>query len=287
MDTHYDCIVIGGGPAGLSAALNLCQRGKNVLTVSGGETLLAKAQQIDNYLGLPGISGTELMERFRRHAESAGVRIRSGRVGNVMPCGNRFLVNVSGDILEAGTVILACGISRAKPVPGEAELLGRGVSYCATCDGMLYRGRAVAVWGLSDDAPREANFLQEIGCSVTYVAAKRPAGLNEKILFLAGHLEAVTGGSAVEAILVNGASFPVKGVFILRSAAPLDALVPGLKLSDGFVQTDAQMATNIPGLFAAGDLRGEPLQIANAVGDGLVAALSAVSYLDKEASPAS
>ena len=174
METNFDCIVIGAGPAGLSAALNLRQRGKTVLVVHSGETLLAKAEQVDNYLGMPGLSGKQMMERFTQHARDAGAVLRKGRAGNVMPFGGRFMVNLDGDILETGAVVLACGVSKAKPVPGEAELLGRGVSYCATCDGMLYRGRAVAVWGLSPEAPQEANFLHGIGCSVTYIAGRRP-----------------------------------------------------------------------------------------------------------------
>lgn len=282
METKFDCIVIGAGPAGLSAALNLRQRGKTVLTVSGGESLLAKAEQVDNYLGLPGMTGKSMMECFTNHAVRAGAEIRAGRVGNVMPLGGHFLVNLDGDILEAGTVILACGVSRAKPVPGEADLLGKGVSYCATCDGMLYRGRSVAVWGLCEEAPREANFLAEIGCSVTYVAAKRPVELREDIVFLPGRIEAVTGSAVVERVRVNGADVAVQGLFILRAATPPDALVPGLALAEGSVAVGADMATNIPGLFAAGDVRGKPLQVACAVGDGLVAALSAVEYLDKQ-----
>ena len=279
METNFDCIVIGAGPAGLSAALNLRQRGKTVLVVHSGETLLAKAEQVDNYLGMPGLSGKQMMERFTQHARDAGAVLRKGRAGNVMPFGGRFMVNLDGDILETGAVVLACGVSKAKPVPGEAELLGRGVSYCATCDGMLYRGRAVAVWGLSPEAPQEANFLHGIGCSVTYIAGRRPDTLEAGVAFRAGRVEAVEGGAAVEAVRVGGAALPVQGVFILRAATPPDALVPGLALENGFVKTDAAMRTNIPGLFAAGEVTGG-VQVANAVGDGLVAALAAVDYLD-------
>ena len=260
METNFDCIVIGAGPAGLSAALNLRQRGKTVLVVHSGETLLAKAEQVDNYLGMPGLSGKQMMERFTQHARDAGAVLRKGRAGNVMPFGGRFMVNLDGDILETGAVVLACGVSKAKPVPGEAELLGRGVSYCATCDGMLYRGRAVAVWGLSPEAPQEANFLHGIGCSVTYIAGRRPDTLEAGVAFRAARrIKTPCTGSA---------------------ATPPDALVPGLALENGFVKTDAAMRTNIPGLFAAGDMTGKPLQVANAVGDGLVAALAAVDYLD-------
>jgi len=276
METNFDCIVVGAGPAGLSAALNLRQRGKTVLVVHSGETLLAKAEQVDNYLGMPGLSGKQMMERFTQHARDAGAVLRKGRAGNVMPFGGRFMVNLDGDILETGAVVLACGVSKAKPVPGEAELLGRGVSYCATCDGMLYRGRAVAVWGLSPEAPQEANFLHGIG----WAGPPLPGGSRRRVCGGAGRVGAGEGGAAVEAVRVGGAALPVQGVFILRAATPPDALVPGLALENGFVKTDAAMRTNIPGLFAAGDMTGKPLQVANAVGDGLVAALAAVDYLD-------
>lgn len=276
---QFDCIVIGAGPAGLSAAVNLRQRGRSVLVVSGGETLLAKAERVDNYLGIPGVTGAQLMEHFTAHAVRSGAVLRKGRVGNVMPFGGRFMVNADGEILETGAVVLACGISQAKPVPGEAELLGRGVSYCATCDGMLYRGRRVAVWGLSGDAPEEANFLSGLGCAVTYIAAKRPEALDAAAVFCAGRVEAVLGDASVRAVRVNGAGLPVEGVFILRPSAPPDALAPGLAMEGGFVKTDALMRTNIPGLFAAGDLTGKPFQVANAVGNGLIAGLGAAEYL--------
>ena len=105
METNFDCIVIGAGPAGLSAALNLRQRGKTVLVVHSGETLLAKAEQVDNYLGMPGLSGKQMMERFTQHARDAGAVLRKGRAGNVMPFGGRFMVNLDGDILETGAVV--------------------------------------------------------------------------------------------------------------------------------------------------------------------------------------
>ena len=168
METNFDCIVIGAGPAGLSAALNLRQRGKTVLVVHSGETLLAKAEQVDNYLGMPGLSGKQMMERFTQHARDAGAVLRKGRAGNVMPFGGRFMVNLDGDILETGAVVLACGVSKARPVPGEAELLGRGVSYCATCDGMLYRGKTVVVVGGGNSAAEDALFLSRV-CKKVYL----------------------------------------------------------------------------------------------------------------------
>ena len=141
----------------------------------------------------------------------------------------------------------------------------RQVSYCATCDGMLYRDRDVAVWGLGPNAPEEADFLASIGCRVHYIAAKKPPHLADGIPFLEGRLEAVEGSQTVERVRVGGSIVPVTGVFILRASVPAGALVPGLPLTeDGYVCVDRRQCTEIPGLFAAGDMAGQPLQVAKA-----------------------
>lgn len=276
-----DCAVVGGGPAGLSAAINLHQRGKGVRVLGAGAGLLAKAERVDNYLGLPGLSGEEMLAAFADHAKAMGIEAEPGRVANVLAMGDRFLLNFDGNILEARTVILAGGVAKAKPVEGESEFLGRGVSYCATCDGMLYRGREVVVWGLSPEAAGEANFLSSIGCKVRFVSGRRPAELSDAVEQLAGAVQAVGGGDTVEWVQVAGRRLPVQGVFILRSAIAPDTLLPGLAIEDGFVKVDRRMATNIEGAFAAGDVTGAPLQVAKAVGEGLIAGLSAAEYLDK------
>ena len=276
-----DCAVVGGGPAGLSAAINLHQRGKGVRVLGAGAGLLAKAERVDNYLGLPGLSGEETLAAFADHAKAMGIEAEPGRVANVLAMGDRFLLNFDGNILEARTVILAGGVAKAKPVEGESEFLGRGVSYCATCDGMLYRGREVVVWGLSPEAAGEANFLSSIGCKVRFVSGRRPAELSDAVEHLAGAVQAVGGGDTVEWVQVAGRRLPVQGVFILRSAIAPDTLLPGLAIEDGFVKVDRRMATNIEGAFAAGDVTGAPLQVAKAVGEGLIAGLSAAEYLDK------
>ncbi len=281
MEKVWDCIVIGAGPAGLSAAVNLRQRGKEPLVLSAGDNLLRKAERVDNYLGMPGLTGGEMMDRFTDHARQLGVEVRLAQVGNVMPLGDTFLVNAGGEILTARSVILACGVSKARAVPGEEEFLGRGVSYCATCDGMLYRDRDVAVWGLGPNAPEEADFLASIGCRVHYIAAKKPPHLADGIPFLEGRLEAVEGSQTVERVRVGGSIVPVTGVFILRASVPAGALVPGLPLTeDGYVRVDRRQCTEIPGLFAAGDMAGQPLQVAKAVGEGLTAGLACAEYLD-------
>ena len=279
----YDVAVIGGGPAGLSAAVNVRARNRTVLVVGNDyrESPLYRAEQVDNYLGLPGKSGAELLELCHRHAEEMGAAFRKGRVLNVMPAGDRFYLGIGSDVEEAGAGVLAPGVSRGRKFPGEAEFLGRGVSYCATCDGMLYRDRPVAVVGLAPDAPEEANFLQGLGCQVTYVSGKRPEALDPAIPWVrAGRLE-ITGEAAVTALRVNGEDIPADCVFLLRHAVPPTDLLPGLALEGGYVAVDREMKTNLSGVFAAGDCTGLPLQLSKAVGEGLIAGQRAAEYVDQ------
>ena len=200
----YDVLVIGGGPAGLSASINVRARGRSALVVSNPleENPLWRAEKVDNYLGLPGLSG--------------------------------------------------------------AEMLGAGVSYCATCDGMLYRGKPVAVVGYTDTARQEAEFLQKIGCSVTYF--DRPKQCE------------IRGDGRVESVTCDGRTIPAEGVFILRPTMAPTELFPGLAVEQGYVTVDRRMATNLPGLFAAGDCTGGPLQVSKAAGDGLIAGQSAAAW---------
>jgi len=280
----YDVLVIGGGPAGLSAAINVRARGRSALVVSNPleENPLWRAEKVDNYLGLPGLSGAEMLAAMRRHAEQAGVEFLAGKVLNAVQMPDAWYVSVGPDMYNARAVVLAAGVARGKKFPGEAELLGRGVSYCATCDGMLYRGRAVTVVGRSKDAPQEANYLKSLGCQVVYVSPQEPKGLDREIPFVrAGKLE-VRGTDRVSALVADGAELPCEGVFILRDAlAPTD-LLPDLELRNGAIAVDREMATSLPGVFAAGDCTGGPLQVAKAVGEGHTAGLSAAEYVDRK-----
>jgi len=263
----YDVIVIGGGPAGLSAAVNVRARGRSVLVVSNPpeENPLWKAERVDNYLGLPGLSGAELLTRFRSHAEQSGAELREGRVLNAMAMGSDWYVSIGSDVESAKAIVLAGGVARAKKYPGEEEYLGRGVSYCATCDGMLFRNRPVAVIGFSDSAKKEAEFLSSIGCAVTYF--DRPKKCE------------IIGGEKIERIVCDGEATEIACVFVLRPAlAPTDVF-PEIGVENGYVQVDRSMATNLPGVFAAGDCTGAPLQVSSAVGEGLIAGQSAAKYV--------
>ena len=279
----YDLIILGSGPAGLAAAVAARGRGKSALVIGNRwqDSPLAKAEKIDNYLGLPGRTGYELLEAFQKHAEGAGVEFVVGRAISLMAW-DGFTVTVGADMYQGSALIMSPGVVRLAKFPGEQEFLGRGVSYCATCDGMLYRGKDVVVAGRTKDAPEEANYLSSIGCKVTYTAPKRPEGLDEAIPFVAAGKLAVHGEQAVTSVSLDGTELPCAGVFILRaSLAPTD-LLPTLETEGGYIKVDRAMATNVEGVFACGDCTGAPLQVAKAVGEGHIAGLSACEYLDRK-----
>ncbi len=266
----YDILIVGGGPAGLSAAINGRARGKTVLLLSSPmeDSPLWKAERVENYLGLPGVTGAELLTAFHRHAEASGAEIRELRALSAMPAGERWYLSGEDQVFEGRALILAAGAVRGKPLPGEERLLGRGVSYCATCDGMLYRGRNVVVLGWTGSAEREADFLRSIGCAVRYY--DRPRGVE------------ILGDETVTGVRVNGREEAADAVFLLRPAVAPAALLPGLAMENGSVTVDRQMATNLPGVFAAGDCTGAPYQVAKAVGEGLIAGQSAAKWADRQ-----
>lgn len=281
----YDIIVLGSGPAGLSAAVTARGRNKSVLVIGNRwqDSPLARAERVDNYLGMPGMTGMEMLEAFQRHAQEMGVEMVTGKVLSIMEW-EGFNLTVGSQLYQGSALILAPGVVRQAKFPGEETYLGRGVSYCATCDGMFYRNKPVAVVGRSKDAPHEAAYLKSIGCQVVYVAPKRPDQLEEDIPFIQAAKLAVKGEQTVTALEADGADIPVNGVFILREAVAPGDLLPGLTLEKGAIQVDRSMATSVPGVFAAGDATGAPLQVSKAVGEGLIAALSACEYLDRNGS---
>ena len=278
----YDIIVLGSGPAGLAAATAARGRDKSVLVIGNRwqDSPLAKAERVDNYLGLPGLTGTEILETFYRHAAGMGVEFVVGKAISLMAW-NGFMVTVGSQVYEGKALILAPGVVRQAKYHGEEEYLGRGVSYCATCDGMLYRGKPVAVVGRSSDAPHEANYLKSLGCQVTYVSPQPPVGLDEGIPYVKASRLAIQGEQTVTGLEADGALIPCNGVFILRQAVAPTDLLPTLETQAGYIKVDRRMATNVEGVFAAGDCTGVPLQVSKAVGEGHVAALSACEYLDQ------
>lgn len=277
-----DIVIIGGGPGGLSAAINAVARGKTVRVFSNRENYLSKAERVDNHLGFYNISGKELMDKFIEHAKAMGVEIEPGKAVNILPLGETFMVNINAEIVESKKVILAMGVSAIRELPGENRLLGSGVSYCATCDGMLYRGKSALVWDQSENAWEEANFLQNIGVKVTFLSRKaKPENLNEEITFVKGTLKEIKGESSVESVTTEKESIEVDAVFMLRDAVAPTALIDGLVLDGNFIRVNKNMETNIPGVYAVGDIVGRPLQLSKAVGEGLIAAQDAALQIDK------
>ena len=282
----YDLAIIGAGPAGLTAALYAARAGLSTALFErlspGGQC--AQTEHLENYPGYTrSTSGFELSMDMYDQALSFGAKAIMEDVTSVDFSAEPNKLVTPFNTYFARTVIVATGaVASQLGLPREDELRGRGVSYCATCDGMLYRGRAVTVVGRSKDAPQEANYLKSLGCQVVYVSPQEPKGLDREIPFVrAGKLE-VRGTDRVSALVADGAELPCEGVFILRDAlAPTD-LLPDLELRNGAIAVDREMATSLPGVFAAGDCTGGPLQVAKAVGEGHTAGLSAAEYVDRK-----
>ena len=281
--SRYDIAIIGTGPGGLEAAITAKLRNKDIILFGINELSpkITKAVEIRNYLGLPSISGEGLAGAYTDHLEAMDIKINEARIGAVYAMGDYFALQASGEMYEAKTVIISTGVVAGRPFPGEDENLGRGVSYCATCDAALYKGKEAVVIGYSKREEEEALFLAEKADKVTYIA------LYKDVSELADNIEVITGNVPKEIIregdkmtlVTNKDRFTADGIFILRDAVSADKLVPGLLMEDGHILVKRDMSTNIDGVFACGDVTGKPYQYIKAAGEGNVAALSAVSYL--------
>lgn len=279
----YDCIIIGTGPAGLSAALNLKTYKKSFVWF-GSKSLsdkVRKAEKITNYPGFPELTGQELFAHFEDHIQSAGLEITEKTVTNVMSAGNYYMVLADNEIYEAKTLILAMGVMTAKQLKGEDELLGRGVSYCATCDGMFYKDKEIAVLCNDPKYEHEVEYLADLAAKVTYFplfsdsqVKKENVTISKDFPVEVNGIDRVTGLT-----LKSGEILSVDGVFCLRNAIALSKLIPELEIENGHIVVDRAQKTNLPGCFAAGDCTGRPYQYTKAVGEGNVAAHSCISYL--------
>ena len=336
----YDIAIIGTGPAGVSAAITATIRNKKIILFGSRELSdkIRKAHLIQNYPGLPECSGEDLSNAFAAHLEKMGIEITEEKINVVYPMGETFaLQTMKNEMYQARSVILASGMVQGKLLPGEEELVGRGVSYCATCDAPLYRGRSVAVIGYSPEAEEEVNFLSEVASEVLYFpvyrdepkvaesvkvlrqipqailnkeaaeealsldqadpaksSAKAPdsakAPADSKALSAAGEVLSATGEALSVDALQPGqlavqtaeGAYPADGIFVLRSSVPAKQLIPGIEMDGEHVKVNLQMETSVPGCFACGDITGKPYQYVKAAGQGNVAALSAVGYLDQK-----
>lgn len=286
---RYDIAVIGTGPAGLEAAITAKIRNKSILLLGNNKLSekIEKAHTIKNYLGLCEISGEKMQQAFSDHLKSLEIEITQDKVNTVYAMGDYFAIQGHGDMYEAKSVILACGMSVSKPFVGELENLGRGVSYCATCDGSLYRDRQAVVIGYSPEEENEANYLSEIAKEVIYIAMyDEIKSLSEKVTVIKDEKPVEIVKKPVSdnpmgrmVLTTDKRTIETDGIFILRESVAPSQLVPGLNIENNQVEVDRKMRTNIEGLFACGDITGAPYQYIKAAGEGNVAALSAVNYL--------
>lgn len=289
MNEMIEVAIIGGGPAGLSAAMTARVRNKKVVVFEayGFSDKLQKSHLIANYPGLPNVSGSHLMETFLQQAKDMNVELVMEKVQAIYP-GETFTISTTqGNFYTAESIIIATGTAPAILYPGEEEFLGRGVSYCATCDGMMYKGQEVVVFGLEPEATHEAEFLAEICETVHYFALlptdHRFTKENIKVYGKEYVPQEIFGNEQIEGVLLrDGTRIAASGIFILRQATRLDSFIHGLEVEKGSILATKQQETNIPGVFAAGDCTGKPWQLPRAVGEGNVAALAVVDWLNSK-----
>ncbi len=279
-------VIIGGGPAGLSAAIYAARASMQAVVLYQNGGALEKTEKIENYFGFEqAISGPELLARGRAQAARLGAHLVQAEVTGVEYAETGFHVHTTVGNYAADAVILATGAPRAVPkIEGVAAFEGRGVSYCAICDAFFYRGRAVAVLGNGEYALEESRVLLPVAGAVTLLTngAEAPAVLPEGLAVDTRPVRAVAGGETVEkAEFADGGALAVSGVFIAYGTAGSAELARklGAETEGTRVRVDGSMATNVPGLFAAGDCTGGLLQVARAVADGAQAGLSAVKFV--------
>ena len=289
----YDVAIIGTGPAGLSAAINLKLHNKSFIWLGAKNlsTKVEKSEKIANYPGMGYISGKDLIGKFEAHAEEMGLEITEQMVTAIMPMGDMFMLSAGSDVYQAKTILLATGAAAAKGFEGEEEMLGRGVSYCATCDGFLYKGKTIVVFCGDERFEHEVDYLAELADKV-YVASGYAGGKYgrngsgaeggnaAKIEMLPKPVKKIKGGLKADGvILTDDTEVAVDGIFCLRNSIAPTTLLKDLELDGAHIIVDRSMNTNIKGVFAAGDCTGRPYQIAKSVGEGNIAAHTIVEYL--------
>ena len=284
---HYELAIIGCGPAGMSAALNAQIRRRDYILI-GSEYCspnLSKAPQVDNFLGFPEMKGEELRQRFLQHIEQMNIKVVPWKVTNIYQ-GPPFTLLGGEKAIQADAVILATGVSPQNIFPGEKELLGQGVGYCATCDGPLYAKKAIAIIAYNREGEDEANFMADIAGRVYYIPYYSTiVNLDPRVEVKKGKVKALAGTNKLEFLELENEKIVVDGAFILRENLPSDQLMPELKLLDKAIEVNHHLETNISGLYAAGDCTGRPYQLLKAAGEGATAALHAIKYLDSQKNP--
>ena len=282
---RYDIPIIGTGPAGISAAITAKLRNKNII-LFGNKDLsdkINKAHSIKNYTGLPNVTGEELATALKNHLNDLDIEITEKRVNAVYSMGEYFALQVGKEMIESKSLIIATGVTALKTLENEDEFLGRGVSYCATCDAHFCKGKDVAVIAYTKEAEEDALFLSEVCSSIKYFPLY---DISNEIFDKYGNIQIIkdkpigfAGNMKAEKIICENSSYDAFSTFVVRNNISADKLVPGLKTDGTHIIVDLQMETNIKGLFACGDIAGKPYQYIKSAGQGNIAALSAIAYL--------
>ena len=280
---RYDLAIIGAGPAGLSALLNAKIRNKSVIIFGTDSPSLENSESIKNYLGFGDVSGRELNDAFKKSLEAYDYEKSDQKVQQVYAMGDYFgLMLKNNDMVEATSVIVATGIELKKDLINEDKFFAKGVSYCATCDAALYKGKKVLLIGYNEESVEEANFTSEIVDELIFVNMyKDDIKLNDSIKVISGDLPVEFIGEDRASILKfkSGAEISADGFFIIRDSSKPSRLVPSIETDDEHIIVHDNCRTNIRGLYAAGDVAGRPYQINKSVGQGQVAALDAAKYI--------
>lgn len=294
-----DVLIIGAGPAGLTAALYTARAGKSTLVLEGrAASRLAVGYELENYPGFFSIDSRELLDKFKDHAKKHGAGIMAGDALALSLESAPKYITTKDSFIQARVVIIATGkpFQKGRMIPGEERLTGKGVSYCAICDGPLFRGKDVAAYGRSEDAAEDVLALHQAGCLVHWIPGRKgedpPSATMEKIskagirVYPDVEIAEIAGSDGVERILLKGGdreTLDVAAVFLFREipAAPLFEKA-GLVLDHKqCLSVDRFQKTNLEGVYAAGDVTCGGLQVVSAAGEGCVAALQALAYLRK------
>ena len=279
----YDIIIVGFGPAGISAGLNASIRGKKVLIIGKKSKALEKSPSIKNYLGFNDIKGSDLYDNFTDHIKNYPVEILDKKIKAVYAMGEYFSVDLGEKMLTSKACIIAAGVDMGKSIEGEDKFFAKGISYCATCDASLYKGKKVVLVGMNDEAIEEANFINKMASQTIFVNPnKKDVKLDDGIEIINKKTVKFIGKLKAESlILEDGEELKADGFFIIKNSSKPESLVPSIEIEDGHIKVNYDMSTNIKGLFACGDITGRPYQINKAVGQGQIAGLNAASFISK------
>lgn len=285
-----DCIIIGSGPAGISAALTLKANAKSFLFIGSPDLSekIEKAESIRNYPGFLGGSGRAFSADLKQQLKDNEIELLDEKVAGVYALKDKYAVMTqSGATYESRTVILACGVESVKQIEGEEAFTGRGVSYCATCDGFLYKGKTIAVLCTTKRLEHEIGYLADFAEKVYLIPMYKDVQVDKSNVEIIRKMpKSIQGAKRAEKLVFASspkegldAELPIDGVFMLRDSLSPAVLVGGLQMQDGHVVVGRDMATNLKGCYAAGDCTGRPYQYAKAVGEGNVAAHAVSEYL--------